>query len=200
MCSGWATWGNSTRFGSGNSRAVPRKSSRGAGFWLMGVGGPWPVSLVLFGQVVVGVGPGPRLGLQPDLGHQGGGGAGAAVGRLGAEHRAEALLHPPPEARHVQPQEAVAQPGHVVAAGAVQLGGPAEVAVAEVAQPDGGLDEALVEAALGPVALRPQVLPDLVGLEEVLRVEQHDPRQVTRVVWLHARLLARPALYLYPSG
>src|SRR5262245_32588862 len=154
MCSGWATWGNSTRFGSGKSRAVPENSSSENGPWLMvsPLERRWG-SLVLIGQVVVRVGPARRGGVEGHHRQQLWGGPGVAAGRGRAEQRGEACLHAPPEVVHVQPQEPPAAVAHVVAAGAVQLRRAAEVAVAEVAQPHRGLDQPLVELALLAVAL-----------------------------------------------
>src|SRR5262249_53305103 len=68
-----------------------------------------------------------------------------------------------------------------------------------VAQPDGRLDQSLVEAMLEAVALGPQVFPDLVGLEEIARVEEPDTRQVARIVSVHAvaPLVKSPPAHLY---
>src|SRR5262249_7350712 len=63
--------------------------------------------------------------------------------------------------------------------------------VAEVAQPDRRLDQPLVEPPLAAVRLRPQVLPDLVGLEEIAGVEEAHARQVTRVVGFHTPLYSQ---------
>src|SRR5204863_2483801 len=72
--------------------------------------------------------------------------------------------------------------GHVVAAGVEQLDRAADVAVAEVEQRHGRLDQPLHEAPLRAGAFGPQVFPDLVRLEEVVPVEEQDAGQVARVV------------------
>src|SRR5947209_1008188 len=102
MCSGCMTWGNSTRFGSGNSRAVPLKELRTGSSSLMktpSTSGSGPVGLA-------------RLRLRPVLGgrveaddrDQGLVGAEAAVRAVGGQDLGEAALHLLPEPGHVEPQ------------------------------------------------------------------------------------------------
>src|SRR6266508_399181 len=180
------TDGNRTRFGRGNSRAVPQKSFSDSWSSVMDI----PLSLLVFGEELRRVGPVVRGRVEPQDRQQRRVGAQGSV-RLGdAQQSGEAAFHLSPEIDHVKAQERRAARLHVFPAGVIELDRPAQVAVAEVAQPDGGLDQALVELPLRSERLRPEVLPDLVRLEERLFVEEHDAGQVARVV-LHA---FRPSL------
>src|SRR5262249_39775504 len=94
----------------------------------------------------------------------------------------EARLQLSPERGVIQTEMMRAEARHVVAAGMVELDRAAQVAVAKMTQSHRRLDEALVEGALRSGRDRPQILPNLVGLEKVPTVEQHDAGQVTRIV------------------
>src|SRR5206468_9372546 len=112
------------------------------------------------------------------------------------QHPGETGLHLFPESGHVEPQEGRAARLHVRPARTEQLERPAEVAIAEVTQGDGRLDQPLVKLALEPGRLDPEILPDLVGLEEVVLIEEHDAGQVARVV----RHLLRPPREVAPTA
>src|SRR5262245_21175225 len=58
----------------------------------------------------------------------------------------------------------------------------ADVAVAEVMQANGNLNQPLIKAPVRTLRIGPQLLPNLVGLKEVARVEVLDTFQITRVV------------------
>src|SRR6185437_14359938 len=69
-------------------------------------------------------------------------------------------------------------------------------------QAHGSLDQPLNETAFVPVALRPQILPDFVRLEEIVFVEKQNAGQVARIVGVHALILpteSRRGTYTWPS-
>jgi len=95
----------------------------------------------------------------------------------------------------------VLPPAPAAVIGVGVLVGKLHVAAAEVEQRDRRLDQPLVEALLRTATVRPQLLPDVVRLEEVAGVEQQDARQVTRVVRLHGGILSGPPFIgIGPAG
>src|SRR5262249_10150455 len=119
------------------------------------------------------------------------------IRRLLSDESRVASLHLPQEVLHVQSQEGRTTWFHVRPARVIQLHRTAEIAVAEMAQSDGRLDQPLIELSLQVVRLCPQVLPDFVGLEEVAVIEQQDARQIAGIVGPVRR--AHAAVFPLPS-
>lgn len=93
---------------------------------------------------------------------------------------------------------------HVLLGRAKQLHRAAEVAVAEVVQRDGRLEHGLIKPAVLVGAFIPQILKDFVGLEELLSIEEHDSREVERLVFrlgvIHNNPATRGLCYDTHSG
>jgi hypothetical protein len=101
-------------------------------------------------------------------------GAGGDFGEAGVEGGKEA--------GHVEAEMPGSIGVEVAVNAAVELPGPADVAVAEMIEGHGSLDEPLVELPRRAAVLRPEILPDLVALEVVALVELLDAEQVAWVV------------------
>lgn len=70
----------------------------------------------------------------------------------------------------------------VRAGGVIELLSAADIAVAEMMQTDGNLDEPLIELPRGSAVLGPEILPNLVRLKKVTDVEVSDTLVKARIV------------------
>lgn len=70
----------------------------------------------------------------------------------------------------------------IAAAAMVEFFRAADVAIAEMMQADGDLNQALIEAAWRSLSIGPEFFPNFVGLEKITLVKVFDALQVTWIV------------------
>src|SRR5688572_26189160 len=90
------------------------------------------------------------------------------------QHRPQDVVHACEETPHVQPHERRRDVNKLLVVALVQAQHPARIRSAVVLQRDRALDHPLVERVLQAVRHVPDVFPHLVGLEELVLVEERD--------------------------
>src|SRR5262245_20405445 len=130
-----------TKSGRGKRRAVPSKSpsSRSSDMDLSPLGR----------ERLVRIGPGVRRRIEDDGRRQ----VRVHLDRSAVECLNEAALHLVPEASDIQSQVIGPEWLHVILARVVELDRSPQVTVVKMTEPDGGLDQALVETTLRRPAL-----------------------------------------------
>src|SRR5439155_1340356 len=89
---------------------------------------------------------------------------------------------------YVEPFAAWSVLRQVTSAAAVHLSGAPDVAVAEMVQCDGRLNQPLIKQPQRAAVILPQIFPRFVGFKKLTRVEIRDALQIKRIVFIRGSI------------
>jgi len=98
------------------------------------------------------------------------------------QYAGAALAHLSEQPFNIQSKVLPAVSLQVATTGVIQLSGAQRVAIAEVMEANGNLDQTLIEATRRIFAIKPKFLPNFMGFEKIAPIEFPDSFQVARIV------------------